>query len=194
MVINSWRLQRRWLRLQRPIAVALIMLGGFLVWAQGNAPPATDTTVVAAADIPAGRAVEESDVKVVQWPLANRPPAAARSPDELVGRRATSAITAGEPLTPARVASPTALASVGTDHVAVTMPAEALAASGLVRAGDRVNVVGAGEVGPRTLVSGATVLAVDAEQGLVVAVPSGNAASVVQAAATKSAAVVLLSG
>lgn len=194
MVINSWRLQRRWLRLQRPFAVALILLGGFMVWAQGNAPPATDATMVAATDITAGQTVQESDVKLVQWPLASRPPAAARSPDELVGRRATSAITAGEPLTPGRVTGPSALASVGADHVAVTLPADALAASGLVRAGDRVNVVGASEAGPRTLVSGATVLAVDGEQGLVVAVPSVNAATVVQAAATKSAAVVLLSG
>ncbi len=194
MVINTWSLNRRWQRVQRPIAVALVTIGAFLLWARGNAPPATELTVVAVADVPAGQRLQRTDLEVVAWPLANRPPAAARSPDEFVGRAATSAISAGEPLTAARVAGPGALSAAGTELVAVMLPEDPMSTSGLIRAGDRVNVVGQSETGPRTLVNGATVLSVTDESGVIVAVPASSAGAVVQAAATRSAAVVLLAG
>lgn len=164
-----------------------------MLWAQKNAPPATGPAVVALTEVPAGQTLTEADVEVRQWPLAHRPPAAARSPDEIVGRVATSAISAGEPLTAARVAGPGALDQLGGDNVAVTITEDPLAKSGLVRAGDRVNVVGQSEAGPRTLVNSATVLAISDEDAVIVAVPATSAGAVVQAAATRSAAVVLLS-
>lgn len=192
MVINSWSLHRRWQRLQRPLAVVLVAVGGFLLWAQDNAPPAAAPTVVAVADVPAGQRIEPSDVEVVQWPIAHRPSTAADSADDLIGRSATAAISAGEPLTAARVAGPTALAGAGAGMVAVLLPEDAMTRSGLIRPGDKVNVVGQSQAGPRTLVTGATVLSIT-DQGIIAAIPATSAGPVVQAAATKSAAVVLLS-
>jgi len=194
MVITSWALQRRWQRVQRPIAVLLLSLGAFLMWSQDSATPPAEATAVAVADVAAGEIVQPGDVQVVQWPVASRPQAAARSPDEFVGRTATAAIAAGEPLTAARVAGPGALSAIGADVVAVRLPDDALTRSGLIRAGDRVNVVGQTQSGVRTLVSGAIVLTVTQDQGIIVAVPATNAAQVVQAASSDSSAVVLLAG
>lgn len=194
MVINTWSLQKRWRRLQRPVAVVLISVGALMLWAQKHAPPATEATVVAISDVPAGQTVQSSDVQVRPWPIAHRPEAAARSPDVIVGRSATSAISAGEPLTPARVAGAAALDALGAGLVAVTLPEDPMTASGLVRPGDRVNVVGQSQAGPRTLVTDATVLSVTDDAGAIVAVPETSAGAVVQAATTSSAALVLLSG
>ncbi len=193
MVIDSWRLQRRWRRLQRPVAAVLIALGGAGLWLRSNGPIATVPILVAVADVAAGEIVRAEDVAVVAWPADTHPPPAQGSPDLIVGRRATAAIRSGEALTAQRVVGPQALAEVGTDHVAVALPAEGLSAAGLVRPGDRVNLVGRTDAGPRTLVSGASVLTLTAETGAVVAVPAASAPAVVQAAATDSIAMVLLS-
>lgn len=193
MVISTWSLQRRWQRTQRPVAAVLAALGAFMLWGRARADPPSSPTVVAVSDVPAGQTLKASDVQLVQWPLAHRPPAAARSPDEVVGRRTTAAITTGEPLTPARVTSPGALSAVGADQVAVMVSEDPLAASGLVRPGDRVDVVGQTQTGSRTLVTGATVLSVTDESGLILAVPATLAGPVVQAASSKSAAAVLRS-
>ncbi|HQR79876.1 MAG TPA: SAF domain-containing protein [Actinomycetota bacterium] len=192
MVIDSWQLQRRWMRLQRPLAAALILIGGLLLWARDNVGAGSVPAVVARQDVPAGSVVQPQDVQVVAWPADSHPPPAAASLDQIVGRRATSAITTGEPLTPQRVAGPGALAELGTDRVAVALPADPMASSGLVRPGDSVTLVGQSPTGPRTLTTAAAVLTVSAESGTIVAVPASAAASVVAAAATDSIAMVLL--
>lgn len=193
MVIDSWQLQRRWMRLQRPLAALLIVLGGLLLWARDNAAGASVPAVVARTDVPAGSVVGPQDVQVVAWPADSHPPPAAASLDQIVGRRATSAITTGEPLTVQRVVGPSALAALGPDRVAVALPQDPLASSGMVRPGDSVTLVGQTATGPRTLTTGAAVLTVNAESGAIVAVPSSVAAGVVAAAATDSIAMVLLS-
>lgn len=193
MVIDSWQLQRRWMRLQRPLAAVLILVGALLLWVRDVAPAGSVPAVVARRDVPAGSVVEQQDVQVVAWPADSHPPPAAASLDLIVGRRATSAITAGEPLTTSRVAGPDALAALGPDRVAIALPADPMAASGLVRPGDSVTLVGQTPTGPRTLTTAAAVLTVSAESGAIVAVPSSAAASVVAAAAADSIAMVLLS-
>jgi Flp pilus assembly protein CpaB len=192
MVIDSWRLQRRWRRLQRPVAAVLIALGGAGLWLRSSGPIATVPVLVAVADVPAGAIVGAEDVAVVAWPADTHPPPAQGSPDLIVGRRATAAIRSGEALTAQRVVGPDSLRDVGPDHVAVALPPDALSASGLVRPGDRVNLVGRTDAGPRTLAAGASVLTLAAEKGAVVAVPAAAAPSVVQAAATDSISMVLL--
>jgi Flp pilus assembly protein CpaB len=109
----------------------------------------------------------------------------------LVGRRATSQIRAGEPLTTVRALGPRTVALAGPDRVAVSLPPEALTASGLIRPGDRVGLVGRTDAGPRSLADDGVVLTVDAQIGTVVAVPGSAAPAVVQAAATDSIAIVL---
>lgn len=193
MVIDSWRLQRRWRRLQRPVAAACIATGGFLIWAHNNAPPATVPTVVSTSDVPAGGLVSSTDLQVVGWPADSRPAPAASSVEAIVGRRASAPIRAGEPLTELRVVGQSLLAEVGPDRVAIALAEDSLAGSGLIRPGDLVNLVGQTDAGPRTLVTAAQVLTLHDPTGAVLAVPASAAAAVVEAAATDSIAMVLLS-
>ena len=192
MVIDSWRLQRRWRRLQRPLAAVLVAVGGFLLWAQVNAPTPTMPTVVAVSDVAAGEIVQAEDVQVVAWPADSHPPPAAASAEAIVGRRATAMIRSGEPLTEQRVVGPSVLAGAGPDAVAVSLPADRWSGSGLIRPGDLVNVVGQTDGGPRTLAAAAPVLTLSPESGAVVAVPGSAAPAVVAAAATDSVAMVLV--
>ncbi len=191
MVVDSWRLQRRWRRLQRPVAGLLIGTGALFMWAQRNAPSSTVATAVATADVPAGRIVAASDVTLMAWPQDSRPAAASGTLDEIVGRRATAPIRAGEPLTTGRVVGPGLLAASGAGQVGVAIPPNPLTSSGLIRPGDHVDLVGRTQTGARTLVAAALVLTLTEESGTVLAVPAGSAASVVQAAATDSIAMVL---
>jgi Flp pilus assembly protein CpaB len=191
VVIDTWRLQRRWLRLQRPVAAVMVALGLGLIWVRTSAPVPSTPTVVAVSDVAAGDVIAAEDVTVVQWPNPTRPAPAASEVDALVGRRATSQIRAGEPLTPVRALGPRTVALAGPDRVAVSLPPEALTASGLIRPGDRVGLVGRTDAGPRSLADDGVVLTVDAQIGTVVAVPGSAAPAVVQAAATDSIAIVL---
>ena len=191
MVIDSWSLNRRWQRLRRPVAVGLIALGGVLMWSREHGPSVTVPTLVARADLAAGDMVEPDDVEVVAWPEDSRPQPVAADPGPIVGRRAACAIRAGEPLTTERVVGSSLLAATGPDAVAVALPADPLAESGLVRPGDRVNVVGAGSGTARVLADAAPVLTVDQEAATVVAVPSTAAPTIVAAAAAGSIALVL---
>lgn len=191
MVVDSWRLQRRWRRLQRPLAAVLIVVGAVMLWAQQNAPRPTVATAVALTDMPAGHIVGISDVQLVAWPADSRPAAASETTDGIVGRRVTAPIQAGEPLTDQRVVGPSLLAATSAGQVAVALPPNPLMSSGLIRPGDRVNLVGQTDAGPRTLVEGAMVLTLTQDAGTVLAVPATSAASVVQATATDSIAMVL---
>lgn len=175
------------------MAAVCIAIGGFLLWAHDNAPPATVPTVVATADVPAGGVVSDTDVQVVGWPAQSRPAPAASSVDMIVGRRASAPIRAGEPLTELRVVGQSLLADGGPDRVAIALTEDPLASSGLIRPGDLVNLVGQTDAGPRTLVTAAQVLTLRDGVGAVLAVPGSAAAAVAQAAATDSIAMVLLS-
>jgi len=169
----------------------LIGAGGLVMWAQQNTPGAVVATVVATTDVPAGRIVTASDVRLVGWPEDSRPAAASGNLEDIVGRRATAPIRAGEPLTTARVVGPGLLASTGAGQVGVAIPPDPLTSSGLIRPGDLVDLVGRTQTGTRTLVAGALVLTLTEESGTVLAVPANTAAAVVQAASTDSIAMVL---
>lgn len=191
MVFSSWSLDRRWQRVRRPLAVALIAVGAVMLWARDHAPVTTVPTVVAQADIAAGDVVGAGDVAVVAWPADSRPPPATGDPEDIVGRRATATIRSGEPLTPQRVIGASSLTAAGAGAVALALPVDPLSASGLVRPGDRVDVVGGGSGTARTLVTGAAVLTVNQEMGTVVAVPAHAAPAVVAAVAADAVALVL---
>jgi Flp pilus assembly protein CpaB len=188
MVISTWSLQRRWQRLQRPVALLLLTGGALLLWGRSQSDVVTEATLIATRDVPAGQVLTADDVAVAAWPAAVRPAAALAAPQEVVDRRTTSALTAGEPLTAARVVG---RSSLGADAAAVLLPEDPLAAAGLVRPGDRVDVIGRTDQGPRTLVPSAAVLTVTDEGGLIVAVPTSSAAAVVQAVGADSVAAVL---
>ena len=172
----------------------LLTGGALLLWGDSSGVTPTAPTLVATRDVPAGQLLTSADVTVTDWPADLRPPATAASPDQVVNRRTTSALTPGEPVTAQRVVGPSALAAAGDGLVAVLLPEDPLAASGTVRAGDHVDVIGRSREAARTLVSGALVLTVTDEAGLIVAVPATSAVSVVEAAGSRSVAAVLQGG
>jgi Flp pilus assembly protein CpaB len=191
MVISTWRLQRRWARMQRPLALILLTCAALMLWGRSHSQAPTRATLVAARDVPAGQVLTADDVAVAQWPATVRPEAALAAPEEVIDRRTTSMLTAGEPLTATRVVGPSSLAAAGEGLVAVLLPEDPLAAAGLVRPGDRVDIIGRADDLARTLVTGVAVLTVTEDSGLIVAVPGGSAPAVVQAAGARSAAAVL---
>lgn len=194
MLISTWSLQRRWQRLQRPVALILLTTGALLLWGRSHADSPTQPTLIAARDVSAGQVLTADDVTVAAWPGSVRPAAALVGPEEIVGRRAATALTAGEPLTALRVVGPSSLATAGAGEVAVLLPEDPLAKAGLLRPGDRVDIVGMSQDVPRTLVSSAPVLTVTEESGLVLAVPAAQAPAVAQAAGSGSVAALLRSG
>lgn len=191
MLISTWSLQRRWQRLQRPVALILLTSAALMLWGRSHTDTPTEPTVVAARDVPAGQVVSAEDVTVAAWPGSVRPSAALADPGEILGRRASAALTAGEPLTALRVVGPASLAAAGPDQVAVLLPDDPLAGAGMLHPGDSVDVVGLSQDVARTLVSAASVLTVTEESGLVLAVPAAQAPAVAQAAGSGSVAAVL---
>jgi Flp pilus assembly protein CpaB len=101
--------------------------------------------LVMARDVPAGQVVGDQDVRAAELGLA--PGVATLGVSDrarVVGRVASSALAAGQVLTPAAVGGGPAL---GPGRVAMSVAvAPAHAAAGLVRAGDRVAVVASGTV------------------------------------------------
>jgi Flp pilus assembly protein CpaB len=101
--------------------------------------------LVMAREVPAGQVIGDQDVRAAELGLA--PGVATLGVSDrarVVGRVASSALAAGQVLTPAAVGGGPAL---GPGQVAMSVAvAPAHAAAGLVRAGDRVAVVASGTV------------------------------------------------
>lgn len=191
MVLSTWSLQRKWQRLQRPVALLLLSSAALLLWGRNHSTTPTEPTLVAARDVPAGQILTEEDVAVTAWPASVRPVAALADPSAIVGRRAVAAVAAGEPMSASRVVGPSALAASGDGRVAVLLPDDPLARAGLLHPGDHVDIVGLdGEVA-RTLAPAAPVLTVTEEGAVLIAVPAEAAPAVAQAAGSGSVTAVL---
>jgi Flp pilus assembly protein CpaB len=106
-------------------------------------PPAAVPVAVAAHDLPAGTALSDQDVAVARLPPGVVPGGAVPDAKPLVGRLLAGAVRAGEPLTDARLVWPGLTALLPADQVAAPVRLADLAVAGLVRAGDRVNVLAA---------------------------------------------------
>lgn len=130
------------------------------------APPATEEVAVLAHDLPAGATLSPDDVRMVAYP-PEAVPDAALPRDDVVGRILAAPVGAGEPVTGARLVGPgLAEAAPGLDAVPVRLPDSG--AVGLLRVGDRIDLVGAD---PQSGESG--VLAADVP---VLALPADDAA------------------
>ncbi len=106
-------------------------------------PPAAVPVVVAARDLSAGTALSQRDVAVVRLPVEVVPRGVASGAEPLVGRILAGAVRAGEPLTDARLVGPGLTALLPAGQVAAPVRLADLAVAGLVRAGDRVDVMAA---------------------------------------------------
>lgn len=198
-LVRRWRgllvLHRRWLV---ALAVAASVLAGLR--AVSPAPPPTVGLVVADQDLPGGHALTPADLTVRRVPSELAPRGAAGSPTSLTGRTLASPVRAGEVLTDRRLLGPALLAAhPGTVAVPVRLPDPGL--RGLLRVGDRVDLVAAGRAGgavvltadapvltlPRAARSGPTATGVL----VVLAVPEAEALDVVRASAAGVVGVML---
>jgi Flp pilus assembly protein CpaB len=179
---------------RRPLAAALAagaVLAG--VHELRPPPPAVQTVLTAARDLPAGTRLGADDVAPVDYRTGTVPSGVARA---AVGRVLAAPVRAGEPLTDVRFVGPAlAAAYPGSVVVPVRLPDAGMAS--LLRAGDRIDLVAADPQGSvaRLVADDLTVVALPpavddaAAAGLpgrlvVLAVPEGAREALAQAAVT----------
>src|SRR5690242_1374485 len=89
------------------LVVALIATFGVyrvLEATKASSRVATAPVVVAAMDVPEGRAFDRTSVVVAQWPVPTIPPGSFSSVDSVVNRVARISVFKGEPIVPGRLA------------------------------------------------------------------------------------------
>ena len=153
-------------RLLAATAAAAAVLAGL----HANAPPTAPTVPVwvTATDLPAGHTLAAADLALAALPVAAVPDGAIRDGTAPAGRTLAGAVRRGEVLTDTRTLGPGLLTALPADLVATALRTADPAGAGLVRPGDRIDVLagpdqsweapggGTGEV----LASAALVLAV----------------------------------
>ncbi|NNH70147.1 flagellar biosynthesis protein FlgA [Nocardia uniformis] len=187
--------------LRRLLAVVLLALAATL--ALRGDPAAHRTEVVTAArDLPPGHVLGPEDLRTASRESASLPDGSARSPTPLIGATLAGAIHSGEILTDFRVIGPR-LAAVATGSPDARIAAIRLAdnaVAGVLRAGDRVDVVAAEEPArtARILAADAAVVLVsggDSERGsgerVVLVALDARPATVVAAASLRTALTVV---
>ncbi|MDX6358530.1 MAG: hypothetical protein QOH37_1584 [Nocardioidaceae bacterium] len=125
---------------RRPLA-ALCVAGAVLAGLHAVRPPPgpTVTVEVAAHDLPSGAVLTDADLEPRSYPARLAP---VGSEADAVGRTLASPVRAGEPVTDARLVSPALLAGY-PGRVALPVRIADAAAVGLLRTGDRVDLVAA---------------------------------------------------
>jgi Flp pilus assembly protein CpaB len=184
------RLHRRRLAVAVAVAVALAATvhTGWRAEAARQRWGTTQTAVVAVTSLAAGDVIGLGAVTTVELPAIAVPATAVTGPAaELVGRRTTAAIAAGEVVVDQRVAPPGASAT--TARLDDRQRAVALSTSGPTPAlnpGDLVDVVAVdGPYSARTVASAVEVVAVDPAGGsITVVVPATDVAELVAAVVT----------
>ncbi len=136
----------RWRRivLRRVAAGACLAVALWVVTSDRSVGTRTTEVIVASRDVPAGAVVTGADVGRVARPEADVPDSALTEVDAVVGQTVTVAVSAAEVFTPSRLAGPGTLAGLPPGYVAVPVPLLVDAASGLVRAGDRIDLYAPG--------------------------------------------------
>src|SRR4051812_23424966 len=132
---------RRALLARRRLLAALLTATGVAAGlrAAGAEPPPTVLVTVAAHDLPAGEVVGPGDVRRVGFAPGSAPEGLA---GDAVGRTLAAPLRAGEPVTDVRLVGP-ALADGYPGLVAVPVRLPDGAMAGLLRVGDRIDLVSA---------------------------------------------------
>ncbi|RBO92916.1 SAF domain-containing protein [Nocardia puris] len=154
--------------LRRLLAAALAVLALILV-VRGDPEAARTEVVVAERELAPGRLLEPGDLRTVPRESGTLPEGATTSTADLVGSTLTGGMRAGEIFTDLRVVGPRLahVATGGADARIVPIRLADTAVAEILRAGDRVDVIGGGEQG--TGARPARALAVDAAVVLVAA-------------------------
>jgi Flp pilus assembly protein CpaB len=140
MQISRRGLRLAWWRHRRGLLILGALLGAaacFRIAAPGG--PRLVAVPVAAHDLAAGAVLGSGDVRSARWPAGSAPAGLLADP---LGHTLAGPVRAGEPLTDARMLGPSLLAGQPDGTVAVTVRLSD-AGTGLVHAGDRVDVLAA---------------------------------------------------
>lgn len=174
--VLAWRL--------RPalLAVGLVALCTVAARLAAPPPPPSAPVVVARADLAPGHVLAAEDLRTVRLPARLAPPAAVADPDALVGARVAVPVPVGLPVVEAHLARSRFARQPPPGTVAVPVQPADDAVADLLRPGDRVDLVTAGDAwggeAPRVLARAALVLDVvvaddDAAAGLLGAAGGG---------------------
>lgn len=152
--MNAWmrklpvRQAARLLDRHRRLVAALCAAGavGAALAVLAPAPPPTTVVLAAAADLPAGHAIALTDLRSLALPAAAVPSGALLPGAEVVGAAVALPMRRGEVLTDVRLAgSPLLTAVTAGGLVGAPVRIADAAAVALLRAGDRVDVLGASD-------------------------------------------------
>lgn len=157
--MTSWspsasRLRTRWRRVRRAVlarrrALAAVLAGAAaLAGLRAVAAPVPETTevLVAVRDLPAGEPLVAADVAAVPWPAGTAPAGLVES---AAGHVLAAPLRAGEPVTDVRLVGPgLAEAAPGLAAVPIRVPDAGVVA--LLRAGDRIDLIGTDPADGRT--------------------------------------------
>lgn len=157
--------------LARRIAAAVLALLALAMFVRGDPGDSRRAVVVAARDLAPGRLLTADDLRVDHHESRSLPSGSATETAPLLGATLTGAMRAGETFTDLRVVGPRlAAAAVGSaDARIVPIRLADSAVADVLRAGDRVDVVGVEDVGGPGATKPARTLATDAAVVLVTA-------------------------
>ena len=143
---NPRRRRTRRARLRRVGAALLAGVAALVTLsalARDRVPPPSAATVVSVRAIAAGSTVSPDDVELIEVPTRVRPQRAFTSSELVVGQVVSSAVDAGEVLTPTRVVGADLLVGQPADRVAMAVPVLDVRATG-ARAGSHVDLYATG--------------------------------------------------
>lgn len=195
----------RRLVLRRAAAVALLIMALLLaLWPRDAA--ATGKVLVAAHDLPPGRTITATDLRVAELPVDSIADGSLRDSAQAKNKVLVGAARAGETITDVRVAGSALTAMAGRHTAAVPIRLADDAVADLLRPGTHVDVVGApaeGEVGADVLATDVTVLTVREQRAgrgpgttdhgrlVLVALPQKSASAVAASSLTREVTVTL---
>jgi len=177
---NWWRELRRAATWHRRLLAAGLAAAAVAVGLQVLRPPPPPTVEVLAAarDIDAGAALVAGDVFALTLPSDAVPSGALDPAADVTGRAVAGPIRAGEPITDVRLVGPALVAGLGEGLVATPVRVADAGTAGLVRPGDRVDVL-ATPVGQDTTGQPSRIVAAEV---VVIAVPGADRAGFVEGA------------
>ncbi|MET9211887.1 MULTISPECIES: SAF domain-containing protein [unclassified Nocardia] len=157
--------------LARRIAAAVLALVALALFVRGDPGTTRDDVVVAARELAPGRLLTADDLRVDRHESRSLPSGSVTDPAVLLGATLTGAMRAGEAFTDLRVVGPRLAAAAAGSPEARIVPIRLAdpAVAEVLRAGDRVDVVGVEDAGGPGASKPARTLATDAAVVLVTA-------------------------
>ncbi|MEU5409634.1 SAF domain-containing protein [Nocardia asteroides] len=155
--------------LARRLAAGALALLALALFVRGDPGAARHTVVVAARDLAPGRLLTADDLRLDERESRSLPSGSATDTAALLGATLTGAMRAGETFTDLRVVSPRLAAAAAGSPEARIVPIRLAdpAVAEVLRAGDRVDVVGVEDAGGPGASKPARTLATDAAVVLV---------------------------